>query len=204
MNGQATGPSRWYYGVAALVFVAGWVLFALVLFKNLSGLSSRLQQVVVPGKAELNLAQAGTYTIYYEYESVVGSRVYATGRSLSGLECGLTAKATGANVPVSSTTVSSHYSLGSRSGFGVFDFTIDRPGIYVLSAQYAEGREGPEVVLAVGQGFATGIVTTVFGGLAIVFGSMGAAVVIALITLLKRVKARRELNRRTAAYRPIE
>jgi len=196
MNGHETGPTRLYYALAALVFMAGWVLFAVVLFKNLSGLSSKLQQVVVPGKAELNLAQAGTYTIYYEYESVVGSKVYATGRSLSGLECAVTAKVTGADVPVSSTTVSSHYSLGSRSGFGVFDFTIDRPGIYVLSAQYAEGREGPEAVLAVGQGFTTGILTTVFGGLAIVFGSMGLAVAIAIYTALKRYQAqKRALDR---------
>lgn len=198
MNGHETGPTRLYYALAALVFVAGWVLFALFLFKNLSGLSSKLQQVVVPGKAELNLAQAGTYTIYYEYESVVGSKLYSTGRSLSGLECAVTAKATGANVPVSSTTVSSHYSLGSRSGFGVFDFTIDRPGIYVLSAQYAEGHEGPEVVLAVGQGFTTGILTTVFGGLAIVFGSMGLAVALAIYTALKRYQAQKRAPDRYA------
>jgi len=204
MNGHEAGPTRLYYALAALVFVAGWVLFALFLFKNLSGLSSKLQQVVVPGKAELNLAQAGTYTIYYEYESVVGSKVYSTGRSLSGLECAVTAKVTGANVPMSSTTVSSHYSLSGRSGFGVFDFTIDRPGIYVLSAQYAEGHEGPEVVLAVGQGFTTGILTTVFGGLAMVFGSMGLAVAIAVITFLKRMRAERALRRPDAQYRPIE
>lgn len=204
MSSQEAGPSRMYYGLAALVFVAGWVLFALFLFKNLSGLSSRLQQVVVPGKAELNLAQAGAYTIYYEYESVVGSKVYSTGRTLSGLECAVRAKATGENVPVSPTTVSSSYSLGGRSGLGVFDFKIDRPGVYVLSARYAEGREGPEAVLAVGQGFAAGIITTVFGGLAIAFGSMAAAVAIAVITLVKRMKSKRELSRRPDAYRPIE
>jgi len=204
MTGQDTGPSRWYYGLAALVFVAGWVLFGLFLFKNLGGLSSKLQQVVVPGRAELNLGRPGAYTIYYEYESVVGARVYSTGRRLSGLECAVRSKATGENVPVSPTTVSSNYSLGGRSGIGAFDFKVDRPGAYELSASYPEGREGPEVVLAVGQGFVTGIVTTVFGGLAIVFGSMGAAVAIALITLLKRVRARRELNRRTVTYPPIE
>jgi hypothetical protein len=197
MNGQETGPSRLYYGLAALVFVAGWVLFALVLFKNLSGLSSKLQQVVVPGKAELNLAQAGTYTIYYEYESVVGSKVYATGRSLSGLDCAVTAKVTGANVPVSSTTVNSHYSLGGRSGFSVFDFKIDRPGIYEIAAQYPEGQEGPEVVLAVGQGLTMGVLTTVFGGLAIVFGSIGLAVAIAVYTAVKRHKAMRQARDRS-------
>jgi hypothetical protein len=197
MNGQEIRPGRWYYGLAAVVFISGWVLFGLFLFRNLSGISSKLQQVVVPGKTQLSLDRPGSYTIYYEQESVVGSKVYSTSRSLSGLECTVTAKATGEEVTLSRTAVRSRYSVGGRSGYSVFDFKIDRPGIYVLSAQYAEGREGPEVVLAVGQGFTTGILTTVFGGLAIVFGSMGLAVAIAVYTAVKRHKAMRQAQDRS-------
>ncbi len=197
-------PSRWYYGLAGLVFVAGWVLFALFLFKNLSGLSDKLQQVVVPGNVELTLSQPGKYTIYYEYRSVVGTRIFSTAESLPGLECHLLSKATGSSMPLSPVTASSSYTVGGRSGVAVLDFAIDRAGVYELSAGYPEGREGPEVVLAIGQGFAARIVIAVFGGLAIVFGSMAAAVVIAVITLIKRTKAKRELSRPNARYRPIE
>ena len=197
-------PSRWYYGLAGLVFVAGWVLFALVLFKNLSGLADQLRQVVVPGNVELTLSKPGKYTIYYEHRSVVGTRIFSTDESLHGLDCRLVSRATGSSIPLSPVTVSSSYTVGGRSGVGVLDFAIDRAGAYELSAAYPEGWEGPEVVLAIGQGFTRGILVAVFGGLATVFGSMGAAVAIAVITLLKRMRAERALRRPDAQYRPIE
>jgi hypothetical protein len=197
-------PSRWYYGLAGLVFVAGWVLFAVVLFKNLSGLADKLQQVVVPGNVELTLSKPGKYTIYYEYRSVVGTRIFSSEESLPGLQCRLVSRTTGSSIPLSRVTGSSSYTLGGRSGVGVLDFTIDKAGAYELSAGYPEGREGPEVVLAIGQGFTGGILTAVFGGLATVFGSMGAAVAIAVITFLKRMRAERALKRPDAQYRPIE
>ena len=197
MNGQEIRPGRWYYGLAAAVFISGWVLFGLFLYRNLSGISSKLQQVVVPGKTQLSLNRPGSYTIYYEQESLVGSKVYSTSRSLSGLQCTVTAKGTGEEVTLSRAAVSSHYSVGGRSGYSVFDFKIDRPGIYEIAARYPEGQEGPEVVLAVGQGFTMRVLTTVFGGLAIVFGSMGLAVAIAVYTAVKRHKAMRQAQDRS-------
>jgi len=197
MNGQEIRPGRWYYGLAAVVFISGWVLFGLFLYRNLSGISSKLQQVVVPGKTQLSLNRPGSYTIYYEQESVVGSKVYSTSRSLSGLECTVTAKATGEEVALSRAAVSARYSVGGRSGYSVFDFKIDRPGIYEIAAQYPEGQEGPEAVLAVGQGFTMRVLTTVFGGLAIVFGSIGLAVAIAVYTAVKRHKAMRQAQDRS-------
>jgi hypothetical protein len=197
-------PSRWYYGLAGLVFAAGWVLFALVLFKNLSGLADKLRQVVVPGNVELTLSKPGKYTIYYEYRSVVGTRIFSTQESLPGLQCRLVSRATGSSIPLSPVAVSSSYTVGGRSGVAVFDFTIDRAGAYELSTAYPVGREGPEVVLAIGQGFTRGILIAVFGGLATVFGSMGGAVAIAVITFLKRMRAERTLRRPDAQYRPIE
>ena len=197
-------PSPWYYALAALVFIAGWVFFALFLFKNLSGLSEGLRQVVVPGKAELTLLKPGKYTIYHEYRSVVGSKIYAADQNLSGLECVLVSKTTGAKIPLSRASASSSYSVGGRAGVSVFDFTVDRPGVYELSAAYSEGTQGPEVVLAVGQGFVLGIVTAVFGGLAIVFGAMAAAVAIALVTLIKRSKAKKLWKSGNAPYAPLE
>jgi hypothetical protein len=175
-----------------------------VLFKNLSGLADKLRQVVVPGNVELTLSKPGKYTIYYEYRSVVGTRIFSTEQSLPGLECHLVSRATGSSIPLSRVTGSSSYTLGGRSGVAVLDFAIDRAGAYELSAGYPEGREGPEVVLAIGQGFTWGILIAVFGGLATVFGSMGAALAIAVITLLKRMRAERALKRPDAQYRPIE
>jgi len=197
-------PSRGYYGLAAAVFVAGWVLFGLFLYRNLSGMADKLQQVVVPGKAELTLSKPGRYTIYHEYRSVLGSKIYSADQNLPGLECVLVSKRTGSKVALHRAAVSSSYTMGGRSGVAVFDFTIEQPGVYELSAGYPEGQEGSEAVLAVGQGFVVGIVITVFGGLAIVFGAMLAAIAIALVTLIKREKAKKRLKGRTPQYRPIE
>jgi hypothetical protein len=198
MNGQEIRPGRWYYGLAAFIFVGGWVLFGIFLWKNLSGIADQLQQVVVPGKVQLNLPSPGNYTIYHEYESVVGSKIYSGGQTLAGLEVTLSSLATGDEVALSRANVDSTYSMGGRSGKAVFDFTIDRPGAYELTAQYPEGEEGPEVVLAVGQGFTGRILTTIFGALGIVFGSMVLAVAIALITAIKRHNAAKRAKDRYA------
>jgi len=198
MDGESLGPSRGYYGLAAAVFVAGWLFFGIFLWKNLSGIADQFQQVVVPGKARLDLASPGNYTIYHEYESVVGSKIYSSGQTLSGLDVTLSSAATGDQVALSRANVDSTYSLGGRSGKAVFDFTIDRPGAYELAAHYPEGEEGPEVVLAVGQGFTGRILVTVFGALGIVFGSMALAVAIAVITVVKRHNAAKRAKDRYA------
>jgi len=198
MNGQETGPSRFYYGLAGVIFIGGWVLFGLFLFARLSRLPEKLQQVVVPGKTDITLAKAGSYTIYHEYRSAIGSRVYSSPRNLSGLRCRVISVATGAEIALSTPLGSSHYSYGSRAGVSLFDFEIDQPGVYEFSGGYADTGEGPQVVLAIGQGFVGEILLTVFGSLAIVFGFIGLAVAIAVYTAVKRQKARERAQDRYA------
>jgi len=191
MDDARTTPSRGYYVLAGVVFVAGWVLFAGFLFKRLSGLGATLQQVVAPGETDLTLREPGNYTIFYEYHSVVGDKVYSTDESLSGLRCLLVSKANNSKIELSPSSMNSTYELGGRSGRSIFDFKIDQPGVYAISAGYPPDQQGPEVVLAVGKGFTTGLFATIFGALALVFGSMGIAVAITLVTLLKRSKKKR-------------
>ena len=198
MNGQEIRPGRWLYGLAAVIIVAGWALFVVILWKSLSGLDEGLQQVVVPGTAQLNLAKPGSYTIFHEYESVVGNRIYSSSRGVPGLECTLRSKATGAPVELSGSHSNSTYSLPSRSGVSLLDFRIEHPGIYVLSASYPAGQEGGEVVLAVGQGFGLRIVTGILGSLAVVFGCIGLSVAIAVYTGVKRYKAGQRFGDRPA------
>jgi len=203
MNGQEIRPGRGYYVLAVMVFVAGIGLFAWLLFKNLSGLSEGLKQVVVPGKTDLVLSKAGNYTVFYEYRSVVDNKVYLTERSLSGLACTLASKSTGSEIRLSRSTMTSTYTLGGREGVSILEFQISQPGTYEFSAGYAEGREGPEVVLAIGQDFTARLFATVIGSLAALFGSMALALVIFGVTLNKRSKAKKLLASGAASYRPI-
>jgi hypothetical protein len=193
MDDMEITPSRKYYVLAGMVFVAGWVLFAWFLVKGLSGMGAKLQQVVAPGETNLTLREPGNYTVFYEYHSVIGDKVYSTEESISGLACTLVSKAKDSKISISPTSSNSTYEFGGRSGRSIFVFRIDQPGVYALSATYPQGQQGPEVVLAVGKDFTTGIFTTVLGALAMLFGSIATAVAITLVTLIKRSKAEKLL-----------
>jgi hypothetical protein len=194
MSNQNIKPSQWYYGLAIVFFIIGESLFIFFLLNSLIGLTEALTQVVVPVKSEIIFPETGKYTIFYEYQSVVGNRLYFTGERLSGLQCTLTSKGTGYRIALSRPRTRSTYSLGDRKGVSVLEFKIDQPGIYEFSASYPKGQEGPEVVLAMGQGFMKKLMGTIFGGLAIFFGSGAIAIAIIVATLLKRQKAKKQLE----------
>jgi hypothetical protein len=185
------GPGRWYYGLGGAVLVAGCVYFGVFLWQNLSRIGENLTQVVVPGKSQLTLSKPGKYTIFYEYQSVLGNKVYSSSEDISSLKCTLVSMDTGAEIALSPSMMNSKYSLGSRAGVSIFDFQIETPGAYEFSAQYSGEREGPEVVLAIGEGFAEDIFKTVVGGLGILFGSIALGVGIIVVTLIMRDKARK-------------
>ena len=198
MNGHAIRPSAWWFALPAAVLVIGAVAFALVLVDGLMGITDGFTQVVVPGQAEVTLDEPGTYTIFHEYHSVVDGKVYSTAGDISGLRCRLVSKQTGAEVPLSSMSASMTYELGSRSGRAILECEIDQPGVYVLSAEYAEGQAGPEVVLALCRGFMKTLLFTIFGGLGIAFGSLAVAATIAIVVFVKRRKAKARLDEEPA------
>lgn len=77
-------PGRGWYVVAGLLLIATAAAMALFIYSRISGLAAELVQVVVPGQADLNLRETGTYTIFHEYRSVVDDKVYYAA-SLSGM-----------------------------------------------------------------------------------------------------------------------
>lgn len=186
-------PSRWYYALAVLLLVAGGAVFAWMVFAGLSRMNDGLQQVVVPGQAELRLDTPGRYTIYHEYRTVGGNKVYGSDQPLPPLTVTVVSRQTGAEVAVKPATVNEHYSLGSRSGRSIMAFTVEQPGTYVLAARYVDGASGPEVVFAVGPGFAGGLVGTILGGMAVLFGSLLASGTLAGVTFWKRYRAKQSI-----------
>jgi len=180
------GPSRWFYGLAVLIALAGSAVFIVFLFGTLGGLTHGLEQVVVPGSYDMTFNKAATYIVYYEYESVVDGTVYATGETLSGLRCSVTHKVSGRDVRLESSSASSTYTMGGRAGKAILQFTIDEPGIYEFTAWYENGEQ--DIVLAVGQDFTMMLFTSIFGGIAILFGSWIIAGIIFIVTLVKRKK----------------
>ena len=56
----------------------------------------------MPGSGDITLQQTGKYTIFYEYRSVVGNRIYSTGENIPGIIVNITSKDTGDELPFSS------------------------------------------------------------------------------------------------------
>jgi hypothetical protein len=178
-------PGRIWYLIALAIFLAGMAAMAAFLITRLMSMDSGLTRFVVPGEETLTL-DTGNYTIFHEPQGVLDGKIYAGG-SLSGLTVTVTDPG-GTDVPLSAAS-SGRYSFGGHTGFAVFDFTAASPGAYVIGGRYADNAPGPQTVLAVGAGFLSGLLTTIFGSLAIAFGGAIIAAIIAVRVLVKRRRA---------------
>jgi hypothetical protein len=193
-------PGRRWYVVAALVFVVGLVAFAGFLFFRLRDLDEGFRQVVVPGSSDIVLDEPGTWTIYRETGSSVGGKYYGYA-DLTGLEV-VVRTPSGETVTLTAPGVNENYTIGGREGVAIFRFEAPAPGVYQLEARYPAGREGSEGVLAVGRMFMTNLLITIFGGIGIAMTSFTLALVIAVVTFVRRYRAKRRLASPPVVYPP--
>jgi ABC-type glycerol-3-phosphate transport system permease component len=189
MDGSEIQPSSLYYGLAILIIAIGFAVFAWTIYSSVSGASSELMQVVVPGSADLDLNEPGEYTVFYENQTYVNGKFYSSGGQIPGLQIRVTEKATGRELSTNPSPGSFTYSFGSRSGRSIMAFQVERPGIYRINASYPSGK-GPEAVLAVGHGFTESIFSSVVIALAALFGSIAIAAIVVYATYTRRKKAR--------------
>jgi hypothetical protein len=187
MDTRNVQPSIWYYGLAVLIIIVGFVAFAGYLFSGVSSTGSGMMQMTAPGNAEMDLKEPGEYTIYYESQSYFNGSVYNTAGRIPGLQFSVSEKASGQTI-ATRTATGTTYSMGSRFGQSITAFTVERPGIYWINTTYPK-EPGPEVVLAVGKGFVEGIFYLVIVALVILFGSIVIAAVITIVTYTRRRKA---------------
>jgi hypothetical protein len=181
MAGSSGSFDRRDLALAALVVITGLLIFGWMAYSALSDIGGDLVQMAAPGTAELDLEKAGEYTIFYEDVSVVEGRFYSTGEAVPpGLVIELLDLSTGEKVDLSPPFGSSTYTFAGRSGRSIAAFEIDHPGVYRMTASYPPGREGPQVVLAVGTGLFGGIASKIVVAIAALFGSIviGAAILI--------------------------
>lgn len=181
-------PRKWWYVISVLIFIIGISAFVLWLVNGISGITNGSQQFVVPGKSEIFLSEPGKYEIFYEYRSVVNGKVYLTEENLSGLQCTLKDRSTDQFVSMENPSINSNYSLGGRAGISVLEFTVKKAGIYDLSAQYSSGKEGQEVVLAVGKGIGGKISGVIVVGIAIFILTIALSIIVFVVTFLMRRK----------------
>jgi hypothetical protein len=186
-------PSPWYYLLAVPFFVVGAGFFVYTLLHGFLHLTDSLTQVVVPGEAELTLKQGQPYTIFFEQQSVVNGKIYSTNESLKGLQCKVTALSNEQDMPIGRPSISTTYYLGGRSGRSILGFHVPADGQYKFACGYSEHAHGPEAVLAVGAGVGEKIFSMVVRSLAAIFGGVGSAVMVFLIVLALRERAKKRL-----------
>jgi hypothetical protein len=187
MNDRNVQPSVWYYGLAVLIIIIGFVAFAGSIFMGISSVERGLMQITAPGNAEMDLKEPGEYTIYYESQSYFNGSVYDTGGQIPGLKIGVSEKASGETL-ATDTATGTTYSMGSRSGQSITAFKVERPGLYWINTSYPK-VPGPKVILAVGKGFAEGIFHLITVAMLLLFGSIAIAAVITFVTYTRRKKA---------------
>jgi len=168
--------------------VSGFAAFAGLLYSGISGSVEGLMQIKAPGNAELNLSGSGEWTVFYENNSYFDGKVYSTGEEISGLEIQVREKATGLDLAVYPAKVSHSYSLGSRSGRSILAFQAERAGLHQINSSYS-GPMGPEIILAVGKGMAEGLFSSIALSMALLFGSIVLASIVAYSTFSRRKRA---------------
>jgi hypothetical protein len=180
-------PSLWHLLWGAPFILIGVGLFVYVLLHGITHATDSLTQIVVPGNAQLNL-KPGHYTVFLEDESTVNGKVYSTTQSVSGLSCRVTSVKDGTKIPLRQTSMNTTYSVSSRSGHSVLEFTIQQDGRYEFACDYEDGPKGPDVVIAVGSGVGEAIASTILDGFAAILGGFGGAAVVVVVVVLRRAK----------------
>ncbi|MDD4579841.1 MAG: hypothetical protein PHF80_04110 [Methanothrix sp.] len=188
MNRNDVSPAVWHYGLAVLVIVIGFAAFAGFMYQGISNMQNDLLQMKAPSTAELNLSEAGEYTIFYENKSYLNGTIYNTDEEIPNLHVSLKEMATGNDLAVHASSESLTYSIGDRSGRSIMAFEVARPGIYQVNASYS-GSEGPQVVLAIGKGMAEGMLSSIIFSIAALVLSIAIAAAIVYTTYRKRKKA---------------
>lgn len=177
-----------WFVLAGVIAVAGFVAAGFHIVSGLGAIEGRLTQVVVPGSAVLNLKEPGTYTIYYEHQSVVDGRVH-TGSGMAGLR--LSMRGPGGDVQLVPNSGGATYTFGSRQGRSIYSFTATTPGEYRITGVLPDGRGEPKVVLAVESGLIGGMARMIGGGIGMAFGGLAIAGILVIVTLWQRQKAKR-------------
>jgi len=178
-----------WFVLAGVIAIAGFVAAGLQVYSGIGAVEGRLMQVVMPGSAVLNLKEPGTYTIYYERQSVVDGRVYA-GSGVGGLRLSMRGPG-GDDVRLVANSGGASYKFGSREGRSIYSFTATTAGEHRITGTLPDGRSEPKVVLAVETGLLGGMARMIGGAIGLAFGGLLIAGILVAVTLWQRHKAKR-------------
>ncbi len=177
------GWLSWVLG--PLLWVAGVAIAAALGYFAISGLGENAVRMVAPGTREIACDEPGTYTIFHEYESDFGGKVYSQAEGSVDLRCTVTRKDDGGKIPVHRPT-NVTYTYGSREGAAAWSFTVDAPGTYVINV--ASDEEAVVVIEKGMFGSALGAAGGVCAGVGIAGLAFVAGSVVLIVTIVRRVR----------------
>lgn len=186
-------PSRGWYALAGMIFVVGISLFGYLTYQSIIHLTKGLTQIVMPGDKTITFDKPGTYTIYNEYHSVVGNKYYSNDQNISGIECEVVQKNSGAKISVYPSTMHETYNINNRDGVSLFNFQITQPGEYIVYGRYTNNQTGPDIVLTVGNMPIFKMVFTLFGAVFTLFGTAILTIASFLLIFFLRYSAKKKL-----------
>jgi len=192
MKTESVKPGKVLYILSVFVFLCGMALFIYILMTGISSTVSKINiRVIMPGTETIELTEPGKYTIYFEQRSDMDGKIYET-KNINGLLLSLRNIETGEPIELNSTAFESSYNVGRRKGKSVFNFEVEKAGIYEIKGWYETGK-GEEAVLAIGKGFAASLVRTILLSIVTFFVFVGVSAIIFIYVFNKR-KRNRILN----------
>ncbi|HEX3881649.1 MAG TPA: hypothetical protein VHW66_03260 [Stellaceae bacterium] len=183
--------SRAWYGVAVVALLAGLGAAGWTVWHGVGGMAGSFMHLLAPGSTTLNLAETGSYTIFQESPGTIDGKVYVSDH-IGGLTIAVTAPG-GASVPVHAPSGNATYNYGGRQGVAFLGFDITAPGQYRVTASYPASHGGDQAVLAIEHGFAFRLLGIVLKAVGFGLGGVIAALVIFLVTFIRRARQRRRL-----------
>ena len=176
---------------AVVVLAAGFGLFGYLLFTGISGVGSDLISVKAPGESVLDLKEPGKYTVFVERGGLVDGAVQSGPVSVSGLRV-LVRNQDGQEIPVGPAGANQTYSVGSRQGYSILEFTVDQPGKYVLNASFDRETKSPPFTLTLSRGFMGNLFKVIALSMAALLGGILVATVIIVLAFVNKHADKRQ------------
>lgn len=193
--GKAVSPAGYWIGAAILLLgCGGAIIWFAVVIVGLVNAPEDFDRVRVPGSTVLTLDD-GDWMIYQEFPGansggyLMPPSIFVTGPS-------------GRDISLRTVTTNYNYSIGSHDGVALYEFTAPTAGAYTIEATtVGEPTRAGSQTVAVGRPlFDVSDVGGILGSIALGAISFLVGLVILIVTIVRRGRARRRLQPAMAPY----
>lgn len=183
MENNKIKPGKWLFVLAGGIALFG-ILLTVFTTISLVKSSSNLERFIIPGNKEIYFEKTGEYIIYHEYTSKVDGQ-YFYSKKLQGFDCKIVNSDNGKDVKIYPNKSKSSYQFPEKEGIAIFNFTIDEPGNYNISAKLKNAEN--QTVLAIGTGkLMLNIFLVTISVFVLIFCLLAAKIIIIITFVMRR------------------